>query len=539
MLDFKDIREVAENKWQAKYHGNYGIYTVKLTLNANGRRTDFSCSCPSDYYPCKHIAMMEEAVAKQQKRIAKVEKTDKAISVAELLKRVSDEELRKFVVQQSKYNPEFTNALMMEFLHKAKDEKTNPYYGILHNALKNISLDYEDYYDYEYGIEIEPLNEWLEKAEKCLAEKKYEETLLICQACIEEFVDWYNNADSFERDYLPEGYYQSKPFEILQELLEKTTQSDQKLYDYCKQEMQKSTYSNQSEILDGFNDLLAKLSPKIKPEEFISLQDKLLAEIPDKKSYEAEKILKRKIQFYKDLGQAEKADEIIENNLQIESFCRQAVEKRIANKQYTEAKTLIQNYLLKYATYHHKYWDEYLLDIAQKENDTPTIRKITFDFISSRFNQKYYAIFRASFPAEEWTVELEKLIQHYEKTKSMTWLGQTRVYLNTSTADVLVAEKATERLLAYLEKSPAVEFVENYYQHISEQFPERTLSLLRKTLDMYATNNLGRDKYEYVKRTLEKMKKIKGGETVVNEMLTNYRTIYKNRRAMIEILKNC
>jgi len=176
MLDFKDIREVAENKWQAKYHGNYGIYTVKLTLNANGRRTDFSCSCPSDYYPCKHIAMMEEAVAKQQKRIAKVEKTDKAISVAELLKRVSDEELRKFVVQQSKYNPEFTNALMMEFLHKAKDEKTNPYYGILHNALKNISLDYEDYYDYEYGIEIEPLNEWLEKAEKCLAEKKYEET---------------------------------------------------------------------------------------------------------------------------------------------------------------------------------------------------------------------------------------------------------------------------------------------------------------------------------------------------------------------------
>ena len=540
MLDFKDIREIAENKWQAKYHGNYGIYTVKLTLNANGRRTDFSCSCPSDYYPCKHIAMMEEAVAKQQKRIAKIEKTDKAISVAELLKRVSEEELREFIVRQSKYNPEFTNALMMEFLHKAKDEKTNPYYGILHNALKNISFDYEDYYDYEYGIEIEPLDEWLEKAENCLSEKKYEETLLICQACIEEFANWHNSADSFERDYLQEGHYESKPFEILQELVEKTTKFDQKLYDYCQQELQKSTYTQLSEIRDGFNDLLATLSPTINPEEFIALQDKLLAEIPDKKSYEAEKILKRKIQFYHDLKQPEKADEIVENNLQIESFCRQAVEKRIAKKQYTEAKALIQDYLFKYATRHHNHWDEYILDIAQKENDVLTIRKTSFGFISSHFDKKYYTIFRATFTSEEWKTELEKLIQHYEKSPKTYWIGGiARINFNASVADVLVAENATERLLAYIEKSAAVEVVEKYYQQISEQFPEQTLSLFRKTLDIYAANNLGRDKYEYVKKILEKMKKIVGGETVVNEMLTNYRAIYKNRRAMIEILRNC
>jgi len=32
------------------------------------------------------------------------------------------------------------------------------------------------------------------------------------------------------------------------------------------------------------------------------------------------------------------------------------------------------------------------------------------------------------------------------------------------------------------------------------------------------------------------MKKIKGGEAVVNEMVAQYRIIYKTRRAMMEVL---
>jgi len=126
MTDFTDIREVAENKWQAKYHGNYGVYTVKLTLDAGGKRTNFSCSCPSDGYPCKHIAMMESAVAEHKKRISKTETTD-ALTVSDLLKHVSLAELQQFVIRHAKYNVEFTNALMMEFLHKARNGDTNPH----------------------------------------------------------------------------------------------------------------------------------------------------------------------------------------------------------------------------------------------------------------------------------------------------------------------------------------------------------------------------------------------------------------------------
>jgi hypothetical protein len=33
MTDIYDLQQTAENSWQAKYHGNYGNYIIKLTLD--------------------------------------------------------------------------------------------------------------------------------------------------------------------------------------------------------------------------------------------------------------------------------------------------------------------------------------------------------------------------------------------------------------------------------------------------------------------------------------------------------------------------
>jgi hypothetical protein len=59
-----ELRKIAENQWKAKYQGNYGVYTIKITTN--GKKTvKYFCSCPSDYSPCKHISMIEEAIEKK------------------------------------------------------------------------------------------------------------------------------------------------------------------------------------------------------------------------------------------------------------------------------------------------------------------------------------------------------------------------------------------------------------------------------------------------------------------------------------------
>jgi hypothetical protein len=87
-----DLRETSANNWTAKYQGNYGVYTIKITSDGK-RTTKFSCSCPSDYSPCKHIAMIEKAIVQ---RIADDKENTKAgkITPERLLKDISLEELR-------------------------------------------------------------------------------------------------------------------------------------------------------------------------------------------------------------------------------------------------------------------------------------------------------------------------------------------------------------------------------------------------------------------------------------------------------------
>ena len=59
------LHETTPNRWKAKYEGNYGVYTVKITLDKKGDVSDFSCTCPSDGYPCKHIPIVRRAIAER------------------------------------------------------------------------------------------------------------------------------------------------------------------------------------------------------------------------------------------------------------------------------------------------------------------------------------------------------------------------------------------------------------------------------------------------------------------------------------------
>ncbi|MDR3327232.1 MAG: SWIM zinc finger family protein, partial [Prevotellaceae bacterium] len=59
MTDIYDLQQIDDNSWQARYHGNYGDYTIKLTLDGQLKVKKYSCTCPSDYSPCKHIGFVQ------------------------------------------------------------------------------------------------------------------------------------------------------------------------------------------------------------------------------------------------------------------------------------------------------------------------------------------------------------------------------------------------------------------------------------------------------------------------------------------------
>ncbi len=45
--------------------GRYGVYKTRVTLTPARRCKEASCTCPSDYWPCKHVAALAETVLKK------------------------------------------------------------------------------------------------------------------------------------------------------------------------------------------------------------------------------------------------------------------------------------------------------------------------------------------------------------------------------------------------------------------------------------------------------------------------------------------
>jgi len=463
--------------------------------------------------------------------------------IEQLLKDLSHKELYDFVIKHSRL---LKDDILLEFAHKIdKNEvnNSNNYTQLLRDALDGISFDYEDIMpDYEYGydefdgcLELDALGKWLDKAQEHVDKNNPNEAILICKACLEEYASWCETQDSDILEYVDVNY-REQPFDILRQTLSMQGINQQELLDYCKSEISKPKYKR-AYMYDGFSRLFMDLSVMVGSDDFIILQDNLLHEIEDKSSYEAEQILKQKIDFYHINKQSDRAWDIIRENLQIKSFRKDLTKKLIAENKLQEAKKLINDHISNdesenkpSLSWHElRSWDELKLQIAQKENDIPEIRHISFRFIESDFNAQYYKLYKSTFAKEEWTEQVEKLIQHYEKRYGIQWFSE-------SVADVLRAEKQEERLMKYIEKHLSIDNVEQYHTCFSSSFPEKTLALFRQAIDKYASQNTGRDYYEHIVRSFGKMIKIQGGNEVVKEMINQYRVLYKNRRAMMEIM---
>jgi hypothetical protein len=455
-------------------------------------------------------------------------------------------------VRQARYNQDLSNTILIEFANKVteKDVKTNPYSIILHDALNSIrSRDLEDfYYESEDVYEIDAFDQIFAKMHNFFAQKNYREVVLIARTCIEELTEWLQKQRknvSEIIDYIDPRYYEV-PMRMLGDVAQNvdTENSEidlQELYEYCRVEIKNNKYKTLG-LFNEFNDLFMKLSSKVNPDGFIELQDELLSKVQDKNSYEAERILQRKINLYELNKQPKKAWEIIESNIHFESFRKKLVEKKIKEKKYVEAKKLINDYLNNKDHKNRNDWNQLRLKIAQKENDTRVIREASFTFIQNRFVAEYFAIYKSTFTEKEWKSAFEQLFANYENSfkrhnNDNEGMYSRYTFLNDdSVFDLLAAENASERLMKLVEKHLAVDLMEKYYENFATIFPQETLLLFRKALDNYVENNTGHQAYEYLAKLLRKMQAIKGGKEIVSDMLKQYGLRYKNRRSLRDMI---
>lgn len=519
------LQEVRPNSWKAKYKGNYGVYTIKIDTLGD-KPENFSCSCPSNAYPCKHISIIQQAIREQ---INKAATNNDEQLLKQVVGNISADNLRKFIVRTALYNPILKQSLLLEFSNKcSEDEEVVDYRQLIKSTIQGTDYDMEDIY-YNDALEIDGLDECLAQSQEFVQNGNYADAVTIAKTCIEELAEWAKNNDEDINllDYMSEDYIYT-PLQILTEAKDAGYLKAEELLEYFQAEIKKSKYKT-SGIYDSIDRRILHLTKEISPESYLKNRQEAFEQLDDKTSYQARNILDEIIDYYTEQNEDEKAWNVINENLQIDFFREQVVFQLIEEKKFKDAERLVKERIdmgknTGYYSNRPNKWDGYLLTIAQKENKPNDIRKAAKVLIYESFDSNVYKAYKATFKPDEWITEMEKLIKHYCKSFGFSY----------NAANLLAEENLTERLLKYMEQGDSSDVLKKYYKDTFREFPDRTIALFRKTIDS-RLENTGREVYEHVIDLFKDMLSIDGGKKAVLEMIPRYKTVYKNRRAMIEM----
>ncbi len=321
---------------------------------------------------------------------------------------------------------------------------------------------------------------------------------------------------------------------ILFEIAEEETDSKmrQALFAWSLCEAQKKKYSD-----FGWDDTLLDLASCLidnekQEQELLDLLDKLENSLEEKYTdYTREKYAMIKLNLLKQRGNKEGVQQFLEANIHFTSFRKELIEQAIREKDYAAAKSLAYNGV-DYDTKRHYVgivndWKKYLLKIAQIEEETETVRKLSLELFSRHNPEiKYYRIWKNTFRGKEKDEQIAKLIDDYRKKNAINIL-----------TSILIEEKRYKDLLEVVRKSPNIYTIEKYEKYLKSQFSEELVKLYAQGIISFLERKTGRKYYLEACRILRKMKKL-GGEKTVERLVAALKEHYKRRPALIDELNS-
>jgi uncharacterized Zn finger protein len=535
--------EYPPGHWTAHVEGSED-YTVTIDLQGN-EIIDWDCDCPYEHgLVCKHVVAVlhyvkdmtkgTEAASSTTNSPKKSLKQSPLETVTTLLSRVTDNELRDFILQQLQSDESFRSSFLIAFSHKDLSKAADERYREIINRIALKASDRSGFIDYYHADEfIDPVLSLLDNASKLLAMGNVDETFSIVSAVMEKTPEV-----AMEMDDSAGGIMMiwDNSLEMVYQMIEKAPPPfKDKLFDYYMSQLPLQRYSN-----IGFDDSLLRLQAHLAS---TKEQEKRLFELIDQRTkakeseYNISSLLKIKINFFEKRGRSSEAWEIVTSNLHIDEFRMKLIDRLIIEKQYDEARrfcqegiTLIKN--KGYAWSSDSQYKEKLLEIAQKESNVNEILALAEDlFFSTHYQMGYFILLKKDWPEGSWEEKREGVIDRI-KGPDATGSFQNAYAL----ANIFTEEKLTDRLLKLLQINwTSIGFVDEFAKNVAEDHPAEVVEMYRQSILKYAEAT-GRPVYNETVRYLKKLKALEGGKPIAVQLVAHFRLVYKNRRAMMEIL---
>ena len=534
----QELEEVSPNTYEAIVEGTED-YTVRLTVE-NNVVTDYSCDCPYDLGPvCKHVAAVIFSLQEEDlgltKKTANSKKstgsgTKKSKSVAtqidELMDKASVDELKELIRTEAKKNALFRNHVLSHLEHYNENISKDLYQKQL-KAMIRSATDRYGFIDWNKARALgKAVYELLDSAQKQINRGSYQNAVWICFAVMEELIVAINDADDSNGDI---GECIDEAFNLLDEMATTcdATAIRRQIFDFCLHEFRRG-------VFDGWgwhNSLLTIAAGlAVTDEDFDRVM--ALAEKKQQSDYRNEELQLIKYDLLLKRKGETIADQFLEQNMDNPKFRRMAIEKALDQKDYAKAVKLAQDGVqadMKDKPGLAKEWYNWLLKIAQAQNDTPKIIEYARYLLIDNFRneQDYYQILKEQVKPEEWEAFVDGIVSEIK--------AKRRWYDTGLVGTIYIWEEKWDKLWEMVKENPTLSTIEQYESHLSKHYADEIVDLYASRILDYLERNMGRDHYQTACRYIRRMIKL-GGKAKANNLIAQLRTLYAKRPALMQEL---
>lgn len=453
--------------------------------------------------------------------------------IQKLLQHAEQEAVYSFILTYAKSNAEFCKQLKTALMPKGGDSIHKEAYL----AKAENCFDFEggqgwqsrhyNFYQAAYDAAA-GLDSMLSDADYLIEQRKYGSAASILMSvievippnygCVDDSSGTLGNTFNMATDSLVDMIYD----EQVPERLKKD------IYEWIKQEMNNSVYSDY-----GFDSLIDVYEAAC---EELGETDEILADLDKQieaaKDYQKEYVVLRKIRFMQSRNLDTNA--CIDKYLEIDAIRKMRFDQLMESQSYDDALVLARKGIEIANTENHSgtvtKWENSILKIYLKQGDVKKILLLAEKLLSeNRFDQsEYYQILKEYTNPGDWTATLERILGIFEKSS----------YFSSFAAKVMIEHQMWKRLFTYCKKrSDIATRIEEYESYLKPHFEKEILNIYHAYVEKQALIT-DSSAYDRVARMLKRMRTFNGGDTLVNQLLQEYRSTYKRRKNMMAALQN-
>ena len=536
----QDLEQTETECWQASVSGTY-LYDVEIQLSGD-QVSGWLCSCPYDGDMCKHVlatllnirqlqltnSVIEGTVSQTTTSQEKVKKPNKTQQLDELLASLSHEQLSHYIRTLLNKNRNLLNQFLLRYpkVNKIDDKKIVEHYSKLFNKIFASYADH-DFIDY-YAADnfFKDIEELFDNVNQSTMEVN---TQLVVYLELSKYL--LNSIEKVDDSNGQVSELAKKLTDFVTHLGSKLQNNDVDLFNKLLKTQFDEDYMNYS-FNEIFRPLLRQWSTKQLALRPLYLQALDKAFKGRYETWQIKIVILDKFNFLLAWGEHNSAEQFAKDYLYIDEIREYFVCNAILQKKFTKAKELLNAALEKTKFNNNEsLWRNYLMDIAYLEKDVPAIRtglvyKITHEYEIASYYQKL----KETYPADEWQAAYAKLMQvlisHDERRAIILnieaqWAELYKLIQTALQQNAMQGEALFKRYLPMLDK----------------HYPDKVVTQYADLISKLLATKAERRVYEKVAAELRVLGLLTYGKAMQQQLLTQFRFQYKNRPALLQVLK--